>query len=186
MIRLIGILTGSALGIAVLILAFGLPELPSDPDESAIEYVVQPIEIRQAETQPVVSAQTMPVETSPPATPDTPPQEVLAETQLTAEEPPPDVPVTVPPDVPVAPPLEEPPPAERPAQNWYAFWSPFRSRIAADGFVAELQRTTGLDYRVVKLKPGIYEVAFAYTDDADIQDKLDRISAATGMDMSGG
>ena len=70
--------------------------------------------------------------------------------------------------------------------NWYAFWSPFRSEIAADGFVSELQRTTGLDYRVVKLKPGIYEVAFAYTDDADIREKLTRISAATGLDMSGG
>ena len=89
-------------------------------------------------------------------------------------------------EAPIAPPVEEPPPAAAPTQNWYAFWSPFRSRIAADGFVAELQRTTGLDYRVVKLKPGIYEVAFAYSDDADIRDKLDRISAATGMDMSGG
>ena len=94
--------------------------------------------------------------------------------------------VDVPPETAPSPPD---PAAERPApsvQNWYAFWSPFRSRVAADGFIAELQRTTGLDYRVVKLKPGIYEVAFAYTDDADIRDKLDRITAATGMDMTGG
>ena len=70
--------------------------------------------------------------------------------------------------------------------SWYAFWSPFRSEIAADGFVAELQRTTGLDYRVVRLKPGVYEVAFAYLDESDIQEKLTRISTATGLDMSGG
>ena len=57
------------------------------------------------------------------------------------------------------------------------------SKIAADGFVSQLQRTTGLDYRVVKLKPGVYEVAFAYSDDADIQDKLTQISSATGLDL---
>ena len=78
------------------------------------------------------------------------------------------------------------PPEPAPAENWYAFWSPFRSELAANGFVSKLQETTGLDYRVVKIKTGVYEVAFAYTDDADVQDKLARISAATGLDMSGG
>ena len=68
--------------------------------------------------------------------------------------------------------------------NWYAFWSPFRSEIAANGFVAKLQETTGIDYRVVKVKTGVYEVAFAYVDDADIQDKLARISSATGLNMT--
>ena len=71
-------------------------------------------------------------------------------------------------------------------EHWYAFWSPFRSEIAANGFVARLQQTTGMDYRVVKLKPGVYEVAFAYSDQADIEQKLARISAATGLDMTGG
>ena len=71
-------------------------------------------------------------------------------------------------------------------EHWYAFWSPFRSEIAANGFVSRLQQTTGMDYRVVKLKPGVYEVAFAYTDEDDIEQKLARISAATGLDMSGG
>ncbi|MGB5577952.1 MAG: hypothetical protein WBM88_11145, partial [Woeseiaceae bacterium] len=71
-------------------------------------------------------------------------------------------------------------------QQWYAFWSPFRSKVAADGFVSQLQRTTGLDYRVVKLEPGVYEVAFAYSDDSEIQEKLVQISSATGLDLSGG
>ena len=71
-------------------------------------------------------------------------------------------------------------------EHWYAFWSPFRSEIAAQGFVARLQETTGIDYRVVKVKTGVYEVAFAYTDDTDIQAKLERIASATGLDMSGG
>ena len=69
-------------------------------------------------------------------------------------------------------------------ENWYAFWSPFRSEIAANGFISKLQETTGIDYRVVKVKTGIYEVAFAYVDEADIQDKLARISTATGLNMT--
>ena len=82
-------------------------------------------------------------------------------------------------------PVEERP-VEIIQENWYAFWSPFRSEIAANGFVEQLQRTTGLDYRVVKQKPGVYEVAFAYDDEVDIQAKLDTISAATGLEMPGG
>ena len=69
---------------------------------------------------------------------------------------------------------------------WFAFWSPFRSEIAATGFMQELQRTTGLDYRVVKQKIGVYEVAVAYRDDADIADKLATIAMATGLEMPAG
>ena len=83
-------------------------------------------------------------------------------------------------------PILEVPEAAALESKWFAFWSPFRSQIAADGFVSELQRSTGLDYRVVKLKPGVYEVAFEYSDDLDREDKLSRIAAATGLDMSDG
>ena len=69
-------------------------------------------------------------------------------------------------------------------QQWYAFWSPFRSEIAAAGFVDQLQRVTGLDYRVVKIKPGVYEVAFAYRSDDEITVNLSQISAATGLNLS--
>ena len=82
--------------------------------------------------------------------------------------------------------VEPPAPEAVGEENWYAFWSPFRSQLAADGFVARLQESTGLDYRVVKVKTGVYEVAFAYTDYADIHAKLDRIATAAGLDMSGG
>ena len=78
------------------------------------------------------------------------------------------------------------PPLEPDTLNWYAFWSPFRSEIAATGFVDQLERVTGLDYRVVKVKPGVYEVAFAYSDDAEIAGNLSRITAATGLDMPEG
>ncbi len=69
--------------------------------------------------------------------------------------------------------------------KWFAFWSPFRSELAANGFVARLQSVTGLDYRVVRIKPGVYEVAFAYTDDDEIDAKLATISSATGLQLAG-
>ncbi len=185
MIRLIGILTGSALGIAILILVFGLPDLApragETTDENAIEPARQattPAEIAEIEAPPMAEVVLPPVAEVPPQ------EEAPATAELVAPE---DSTETLGEASPPAPlPVEERAVATPAPQNWYAFWSPFRSRIAADGFIAELQRTTGLDYRVVKLKPGIYEVAFAYTDDADIKDKLNRIATATGMDMSGG
>ena len=77
------------------------------------------------------------------------------------------------------------PQPEPETQRWHAFWSPFRSRIAANGFVAQLQRVTGLDYRVVNTRPGVYEVAFAYGEDDEIAESLAQIAAATGLDVPG-
>lgn len=170
MIRLMGILTGSALAIAVLLLVLGVPELADTPEPVVDEatpsdremLVAAPLERETAveaepATEPVTESQEEP--------------ETLVEQPVAPE---PEASVSL-----------APPPIEN-ERHWYAFWSPFRSEIAADGFISELARKTGLDYRVVKLKPGIYEVAFAYSDDADIEDKLARISAATGLDMTGG
>ena len=66
---------------------------------------------------------------------------------------------------------------------WFSFWNPFRSEIAANGFVSRLEKVTGLDYRVVKVKTGVYEVAFPYSSDDERVSKLSRISAATGLDL---
>ena len=68
--------------------------------------------------------------------------------------------------------------------QWQAFWNPFRSQIAANGFVGQLEKVTGFEYRVVKLKAGVYEVAFAYADDAERQAKLTQIAAATGLELA--
>jgi hypothetical protein len=67
--------------------------------------------------------------------------------------------------------------------KWHAFWNPFRSRIAAEGFVGQLEKVTGLDYRVIKLKAGVYEVAFGYEDDAERRNKMSLIASATGLDL---
>ena len=182
MIRLIGILTGSALAVAAILITLGLPELTASNDVPAQappvvasaaptaldvvpEFVPQPVATPNTDVNIAASS----YETLPAATVTEDVTEAVAET--VAE-------IAVDPVVMT--------PAASPSQNWFAFWSPFRSELAADGFISELQRTTGLDYRVVKLKPGVYEVAFAYSDPLDRDTKLDRIAAATGLDMSGG
>jgi hypothetical protein len=181
MIRLIGILTGSALAVTAMLVAFGVPELAGSFDAPV---AASPIEAAMPDAEAAVEVPPWPDPVQPAATND---EIDLAAFDLETDE---GMPIE--PEVPVEK-LEQPVPLTAPepaptsqTDNWYAFWSPFRSEIAADGFVSELQRTTGLDYRVVKLKPGVYEVAFAYTDPTDRQDKLERISAATGLDMSGG
>lgn len=68
-------------------------------------------------------------------------------------------------------------------QYWHEFWNPFRSEIAARGFVSQLEKVTGLDYRIMKVKAGVYQVGFAYANDAERYTKLSQISAATGLDF---
>ena len=187
MIRTIGIFTGSAIATGILVAALGMPELSATPDAS------------DAVQLPLVDARPETPETTPAIAPPPPEPEIMdsggaamaliASTGV-AEELPSDEQAAGEPERPAdgmtgtARAAADLPQANE--ANWYAFWSPFRSEIAANGFVAELQRTTGLDFRVVKHKPGVYEVAFAYLDDDDIQDKLRQISNATGLDMSGG
>ena len=67
--------------------------------------------------------------------------------------------------------------------KWHAFWNPFRSRIAAEGFVGQLEKVTGLDYRVIKIETGVYEVAFGYENEAEREDKMSFIASATGLDL---
>jgi hypothetical protein len=163
MLRIIGILTGSTLAIALLILALGVPHTSGSvtelPDSGSVS---EPA----ADTQVIDSWPAFG-----PEVPDT--------SNVPVSEPP--VPAVTDPELPGS--VTDP---EQVEERWYAFWSPFRSEIAAKGFVAKLQESTGLDYRVVRVKTGVYEVAFACTDDDDVQDKLARISNATGLDMSGG
>jgi len=153
--RFLGVLVGSALAVAALVVFVGIPEFTTE--SSVPEPTVITLPMRADAPDPV--AEEGPDEPPPPAAIDTPaqtPAEQLAEQ-----------------------------PAAEPAEplQWYAFWSPFRSEVAANGFVDQLQRVTGLDYRVVKVKPGVYEVAFAYEDDQEITANLTQISAATGLQL---
>ena len=82
-------------------------------------------------------------------------------------------------------PIDPPTPELAAEASWYAFWNPFRSEIAARGFVSQLEKVTGLDYRIVKVKAGVYQVAFAYDNDQERDARLSQIQAATGLDLTG-
>lgn len=155
MIRLLGAITGSALALAALLVLVGVPQFKAAPKDNERAVVTLPLR-----AEPVTEKNTV--------------QEIVEETVENV-------------DIPLAEELIETfAEALQPdSQQWYAFWSPFRSEIAASGFITQLQRVTGLDYRVVKIKPGVYEVAFAYAEDDDIPVNLSQISAATGLDMPG-
>ena len=168
MVRIVGILCGSALAISSLIIGLGVPEFLPGPVETP-EIVA---EIPVAEIPETVIE--IPIEVLP-ETADQLVAEFEAVTQIDPliEESPASI-------------IETPTPPLRSTEQWYAFWSPFRSELAANGFVSQLQRSTGMDYRVVQLKPGAYEVAFAYEVEADIASHLAAISAATGLEMPDG
>ena len=169
MMRLLGILLGSAIAVAILILVAGIPQLTDERQP-------EPVDVQL----PLLPEPVAVVEATPP-----PPDPIVTAPPLPGPEPETEVAAPVEPEQAAAPqPLQLPAtPASVEQLHWYAFWSPFRSQIAANGFVAQLQRVTALDYRVVSVKPGVYEVAFAYTDDADIQTNLSQIAAATGLDV---
>ena len=174
MIRLLGAITGSALALAALLVLVGVPQFKVEPKEIEravltlpfrAEPVIEQAPIDDVDTEAVaIAAQEPDIE---------PESEALVDTAIAD-------------DAIVDDAIEMLAEALQPdSLQWYAFWSPFRSKIAASGFVTQLQRVTGLDYRVVKIKPGVYEVAFAYAEDEDIPVNLSQISAATGLDMPG-
>ena len=152
MVRIVGILFGSAIAVSVLIIALGLPKFTLQP-KTTPEVVAN--SVGQPKPDPVMEADRI--------------------TEL---------PTTVEPVIePTTGMAVESAPQHPQTDHWYAFWSPVRSELAANGFVSQLQRTTGMDYRVVRLKPGVYEVAFLYAGEDDIETKLVAISAATGLEM---
>jgi hypothetical protein len=192
MMRLLGVLVGSALAVGALVVFVGIPEFTTEETVAASTIITLPMrptgppelpaddvtELQaQTTTEPPESAGENPAP-APPAEAGTGPVTV-ADVDGDAADLPSQLPrPTEPPDdttVDLSP--------EGEPRQWYAFWSPFRSEIAAAGFVDQLQSVTGLDYRIVKVKTGVYEVAFAYADDDEITNNLSQITAATGLQM---
>lgn len=151
MFRLAGLLTGSAVAIALILLVLGIPELPPEA-----ESLPPPTEI----TPPVV--------------------EIPEPAPLSTPEEPEPTPLPMPAATPPAPEVSQPEPTP---VKWHAFWSPFGSRIAADGFVSRLESVTGFDYRVVKVDNGVFEVAFAHTTDRERDEMLAVIASAAGLEL---
>lgn len=189
MIRLLGIMTGSAIAIATLLLFIGIPEFRSETVQAERTPVrlprpTQPVEQAEPVAGPAASPPSPPV-ADPPAEgahagTETPPpaDSALRDAEAASgdagndsrpgNQQPADAPLAVTPA----------------GDGWYVFWSPFRSRIAAEGFVARLQSVTGLDYRIIRREPGAWEVSFSYADDRDITRHLAQISAATGLELA--
>ena len=162
--RFLGVLVGSALAVAALVVFVGIPEFTTESSVAEPTVITLPMRAEApASAPPTIEPQEEPQEQVHAAA------DVIVEP--VAEEAPAEV---------VA---ETLPATPEESLHWYAFWSPFRSEVAANGFVDQLQRVTGLDYRVVKVKPGVYEVAFAYEDDQEITARLSQISAATGLQL---
>ena len=185
MMRLLGVLVGSALAVGALVVFVGIPEFTIE--EPIAENTIITLPMRPT-PRPEGLTRNQP-ETLPASTLEPPVSDSVAgdpATAVAAEPETQDPPVQI--ESPALPPADIPAPSDstEQAQQWYAFWSPFRSEIAASGFVDQLQRVTGLDYRVVKVKPGVYEVAFAYADDDEITINLSQITAATGLQLPEG
>lgn len=193
MIRILGFLIGSAVSIGMLLLILGIPDitlsremveqiefdnvieqidLDSVPDTlEAVKANIQAIGnnmadeiseiVEQLETEEAPTEQAVTMETEEPASPVTPSLQ----------------------DEAVAEAASAPDPIFENDMRWHSFWNPFRSEIAANGFVTQLEKVTGLDYRVVKIKVGVYEVTFAYQNDSERRTKLSQISSATGLDL---
>lgn len=182
MFRLLGFLVGSVTSILIILMIIGLPKLhlgDDEQDQKRYDAAIEMLKAKQHEIESVTGrlsedvarvagnlesgpapVAVQPADKDPASDPQLPgtgnaPGNVPAVEELAAE--------------------AEP--------QWYSFWNPFRSEIAASGFVAQLEKVTGIDYRVVKVRTGTYEVAFAYHDDAERRTKLAQISAATGLDL---
>ncbi len=182
MIRMLGVISGAAIAIVLLTWFVGVPQFTIE--RTALDVPAQVVDL--VEAVPEVPAED-PIEVDESGEAELPPdQEVMLAASPPVEDPPPAEADFLTDDAMTMETIEAVlPAAVEPDLQWFAFWSPFRSKIAAEGFVSQLQRVTGLDYRVVKVKAGVYEVAFAYSDNAEIDLNLSTISAATGLDLPG-
>jgi len=189
MFRLLGILIGSIISVVAILMVTGIPDFHlEDPaiDQKRFDDAVAKLMVRKREAEhsaQQLANDVVEVVESVQEEFASPESESFAQTEMPeapAEQMPTEI-IENAAELTVAPPGPESPSVAE--LQWYSFWTPFRSQIAASGFVARLEEVTGLDYRVVKIKAGIYEVAFAYDNDDERRNKLSQISAATGLDL---
>ena len=181
MFRLLGFLIGSATAITIMLIVLGVPDFHlADPgvDQQRFDAAVEKLKEKQQEVAEVADHIVAEVAESVEDLQDN--IEAFADKalpELTAQL------IADPPTMQEVSDTAYDNPVIQNELQWYSFWNPFRSRIAAQGFVAQLEKVTGLDYRVVKVKAGVYEVAFAFDNDIERRTKISQISAATGLDL---
>lgn len=169
MFRLLGFLIGSFTSIVVILLIIGMPQFnlnDQDADQERYDAAIEKLRAKQQEFESVTGKLS----------------EDVARVTQTVED---GIDTITTPEPQAMPTIAEtvPLPVSQDEPSWYSFWNPFRSELAANGFVSQLEKVTGLDYRVVKIKSGVYEVAFAYYDDDERRTKLSQISLATGLEL---
>ncbi|MFW2403697.1 MAG: hypothetical protein ACN4GT_02945 [Gammaproteobacteria bacterium] len=195
MIRFLGVMIGSAATLGGMLLLLGKPDFQND------ELVGTDVTLQVADIEAVAAttvATDLPVELAESSTAATPPTAPVATTTADAERRPeprtPPIPEsTDTPELTNTEGLDAAPDASYAMNDsavptdadhhWHSFWNPFRSEIAANGFATRLTRVTGIDYRVLRLKPGSYQVAFAYADDNERRTKIAQIEQATGLEL---
>jgi hypothetical protein len=169
MFRTLGFILGSVVSVAGILLVLGVPEvhLPNEKsDQARFEAALDKIREKQLPVE-ALAEEPVAIETDTSLSESFEAVDVTEEFGFVAE----------------VEPLAEPQDIFNPQQNWHDFWNPFRSEIAAQGFVSQLEKVTGLDYRIVKVDTGIYQVGFSYLDDDERRFKISQISAATGLDI---
>lgn len=196
MIRILGFLVGSAASIGMMLLLLGVPDINlSRPliEDTELESVAQTVEAVTADLEAIaietIEAVSELVDDLPTTEPPPAEQQAASNSEdagLLSEELTPGISqnnsqiALFPPQPGTATAIDDPPGNDL---RWHSFWNPFRSAIAANGFVSQLEKVTGLDYRVVKIKTGVYEVTFAYENDTERRTKLTQIASATGLDL---
>ena len=189
MFRLLGFIIGSATAITMILLVLGIPEFDladSGNDQQRFDAAVEMLKEKQQEVADVAEDIVDEVAEAVDDVQDNidiVAEKALPEIVAQLEEETPATQEFVVQSSPRVPDFTDDYSAIQDELQWYSFWNPFRSEIAARGFVAQLEKVTGLDYRVVKVKTGVYEVAFAYDNDVERRTKLSQISAATGLDL---
>ncbi len=66
----------------------------------------------------------------------------------------------------------------------HLIWSPFRTRVAAQGFARRLTRLSGVELKVAEAGPGHYRVGFDYADAGQRQSYLQRIKDSSGLTLN--
>ena len=185
MIRLLGFLLGSAASIGLILLVLGVPDVNFSSrtidvgDSESISQTVETAkkELARAADKVLEGVPDVVAEIEPPVIDSPQESEVIhQETGI------PDATIVAPAPTAVADTVLDDTNVQQEIR-WHSFWNPFRSEIAANGFVSQLEKVTGLDYRVVKIRAGVYEVTFAYESDSERKTKLAQISTATGLDL---
>ena len=182
--RLLGFVTGAAGMIGAMVMLLGAPAVQEAAEVEAQQTVAAtPAPIRKpAGDYDVPMPAAEPIVESQPESPVEPAPKPITAAAAEMEtpdgvEPAGDATIETPADTPTE------TLAAKPASDalWHPFWQPFRSQIAANGFAARLTAITDIDYRVLRLKPGAYQVAFAYADEVERNAKLTQIESATGL-----